>query len=338
MRREAPLDLSLTHFRTHMFLICLLLLVFPKSKARTVAKLSGLVTALNRKLNTMMRIVDRVVYESKPADFVRLKAIDLGNGHLEVSAHRPQVWHEWDYQPADLDAWIAEGGEPTKLEQQERALRLLQRAAQRAKGRVRQLCKVMGADTLLTLTYKQNVTDESLCKADLKEFVRRVRRVLPDFKAVVGFEQQKRGAWHVHLATLALPPALQNKAGIKVKSFDLVRSIWRGVTKERGGNIDVSRRKRNSKRSPARLAAYLSKYITKAFEDGAKWSNRWTKFGDFDTPRAVQLGEFPTLLDAMRAAYSLALDVQVTASSFVSKWGDSFFVAFESQPRRIEHA
>ena len=140
------------------------------------------------------------------------------------------------------------------------------------------------------------------------------------------------------MATLALPASLQNKNGVKVKSFDLIRSIWRGVAKDRGGNIDVSRRKRNSKRSPARLAAYLSKYITKAFEEGAKWSNRWTKFGDFDTPRAVQLGEFPTMLDAIRAAYALALDVQVTASSFVSKWGDAFFVAFESQPRSMRGA
>ena len=321
-----------------MFLIVVLLLVSPKVKARTVAKLSGLVTAFNRALNTMMRIVDRVIYGSKPAEFLRMKATDLGNGHLEVTAYRPHVWHEWDHQPADLDAWIAEIEVPTKQEQQENALRLLQRAAQRAKGRVRQLCKVMGADTLLTLTYKQNVTDETTCKGDLKEFVRRLRRVLPDFKAVVGFEQQKRGAWHVHMATLALPPALQNKNGVKVKSFDLIRSIWRGVAKDRGGNIDVSRRKRNSKRSPARLAAYLSKYITKAFEEGAKWSNRWTKFGDFDTPRAVQLGEFPTMLDAIRAAYALALDVQVTASSFVSKWGDSFFVAFESQPRSMRGA
>ena len=109
-----------------MFLIVVLLLVSPKVKARTVAKLSGLVTAFNRALNTMMRIVDRVIYESKPAEFLRMKATDLGNGHLEVTAYRPHVWHEWDHQPADLDAWIAETEVPTKQEQQENALRLLQ--------------------------------------------------------------------------------------------------------------------------------------------------------------------------------------------------------------------
>ena len=329
-----------------MFLIVVLLVARikrAKSNARTVAKLSGIVTAFIEWMNPVIRIVDGVIYQSKPGEVIRMKATDLGHGHLEVSAHRPDVWCEADWainppSPGYVQDVLDKLAAAREENAEDRALSLIKRAAQRAKGRVRQLCKVMGADTLLTLTYKQNVTDETLCKADLKEFVRRLRRVLPDFKAVVGFEQQKRGAWHVHMATLALPAALQNKNGVKVKSFDLIRSIWRGVAKERGGNIDVASRKRNSKRSPARLAAYLSKYITKAFEDGAKWSNRWTKFGDFDTPRSVQLGEFPTMLDAIRAAYSLALDVQVTASSFVSKWGDSFFVAFESQPRSLRGA
>ena len=43
------------------------------------------------------------------------------------------------------------------------------------------------------------------------------------------------------------------------------------VAKELGGNVDVARRKSTAKRSPARIASYISKYITKAFEEGAKF-------------------------------------------------------------------
>ena len=57
-------------------------------------------------------------------------------------------------------------------------------AARRAKKRVRRLCKAMGANTLLTLTYRANEKDMVRCKADLKEFNRRMLRLIPGFRFV----------------------------------------------------------------------------------------------------------------------------------------------------------
>jgi hypothetical protein len=62
--------------------------------------------------------------------------------------------------------------------------------------------------------------------------------------------------------------------GVLVRSYDLLRAIWRAVVGELGGNIDVARSKA-ARRSSARIAAYLSKYIGKgldAVEGGDSYS------------------------------------------------------------------
>lgn len=299
----------------------LLLLAAIKNPA-AVCRLLRVVTALIR--NAMKRIIDRTWFESKPADFVRVTATETVTGHLEVSVYRPHVWEESG--PCDVDQ-----REYSDAELEAKRQRCLESAAQRAKQRVRHACKSIGADTLMTLTYKANVDDLAKCKANLKEFARRVTRVWPEFRAVAGFERQKRGAWHVHLAVARVPASLQRR-GVKVKSFDVLRAIWRDVTKANGGNVDVQRRKRNSRKSPARIASYLSKYITKAFAEGEKWSNRWTSFGGVPGPIKHALGQWSSMSEAMAFAYSLVSDVQSIVTAFVGRFGDHFFLAAEPSP------
>ncbi|WP_369641694.1 hypothetical protein [Acidovorax sp. A79] len=260
----------------------------------------------------------------------KVKAHDLGNGHMEVSGVERVDWKELEWTSGQIQDHLDMLAEAEEEDTDKRA-RALAIAANRAKTRVRKLCKAMGADTLMTLTYKANQTDQDLCKRHLKEFVRRVRRVIPDFRAVCGFEEQKRGAWHVHMATVKLPSSLKASNGVLVKSFNVLRAIWRSVTKEHGGNVDVSARKRHSQRSAARIAAYLSKYITKAFEDGEKWSNRWTKFGDVTLPAPIDLGEFESIGDAMKNAALCYLSGRVD-TMHMSRWGDWFYFAFEGGP------
>lgn len=277
----------------------------------------------------MIRIIDNVAYESKRSDSYKLKAVDCGHGHLEFSACAMTEWHELEWSQSQINDHL----EMIAADAQERAEEIAQkhaeRAARSAKSRVRRLCKSMGADTLLTLTYRAEVTDLAECKADLKEWVRRVRRVLPDFRAVAAFERQKRGAWHVHLATVRLPASLRNRDGVKVKSFPLLLSIWRSVTKEKGGSFNSKSRKRNSQRSPARLASYLSKYITKAFESGDKWVNRWTRFGDCEMPQTIDLGITKNLTQAIVDFFALAGDSVEVVNAAVSRWRDWVFCAFE---------
>ena len=282
----------------------------------------------------MLRIVDGFVYEGKPSpDRFKVTLHDLGNGHREACVQRAVDWVESG--PLDPDSIAAqvmrgEREDPNEAEKREANRK---RSARRAKTMVRRLCKTLGCDSLLTLTYKQNVLDLAVMKADFKEFVRRVKRVCPAFVYAAGFERQKRGAWHSHIATHRLPRHLPASNGVKVKSFNILRAIWRSVTKNRGGNIDGQ----NAKpwHSPARLAAYLSKYMLKAFEDGDDWANRYsgTRLGDA-RPK-------PTVMEFQKAAMGELMDLvfaevcvgDCDTFTWFSRFGDMFYIATEPDVR-----
>lgn len=265
-------------------------------------------------------------------DSYRVKAYDLGNGHLEASASRSIKWVECDWAHGTILDHLDMMARYREENAEELAQRHADRAAKRASTNVRRICKAMGVDSLLTLTYRALVTDMAICKVHLKEFNRRLKRFLPGFQCVAGFERQKRGAWHVHLATSGIPSFFMEKNALgvpcKVKSYDFLRSIWRSVVRDLGGNVDLSRRRRGS--SSAKIAAYISKYITKAFVEGEKWSNRWAKYGKCEVPLPVDLGVFGTLLDALHAVYSVVLPGQVVGRAFLPRFQDFFFLSAEN--------
>jgi hypothetical protein len=281
----------------------------------------------------MLRIIGNDILEGKRTGAFRVRAVEVG-GHLELSATREVVWSElefpfdpsvcWD-RKADLIAAMAQEREDTAAQRREACSRI---AANRAKKRVRLLCKSIAADTLLTLTYRGLQTDLALCKVHLKEFSRRLMRVWPQFQAVAAFEQQQRGAWHVHIATTAIPKELTHASGVKVKSYNLIRSIWRSVTKQLEGNIDVARKKRNSKRSPAKIAAYLAKYMAKDFAEGEKWVNRYTTFGKPEMPKSIDLGLINCPNEMIQVCYQLCSSYNISNAHY-SHWGDWFFIHAE---------
>lgn len=276
-----------------------------------------------------------IAFESKGSDFYNVKGHELGNGHLEVTASRGLEWTELQWSPIALELYLES---VIRIREEDPELvrsRNAERAAKRAKTRVRHLCKAMGADTMLTLTYHANVTDLALCKANVKEFNRRMKTIIPGFRFVAAFEKQDRGAWHVHMATERLPVTLPASNGVKVKSFNVIRAIWRAVTKENAGNIDVANTKRNSQRSPARIAQYIAGYIIKAFKEGALHSNRWTKYGDFDVPPPVQLGKVSSLREVVVIAYGLLSDCHEIAMDRLDKWKDWFVIHAEAKKRPL---
>ncbi|MGQ2998073.1 rolling circle replication-associated protein [Variovorax sp.] len=271
----------------------------------------------------------------------KVKAHDLGMGHLEVSFRRGDVAKELDWDRSMIfdhlemmDRWRDECEE----ERRQRALKV---AANRAKTRVRQRCKAMGADTLLTLTYKANETDLQRCKADLKEFNRRMLRVLPEFCFIAAFEHQDRGALHIHMATRRIPREFERVSSTghryRVNSYNVIRALWRAVTKDRQGNIDVQRTKRNSTRSPARIATYIAGYIIKEFSEGEKWSNRWTQYGKCDVPAAVDLGTVDTALEALKTVTACLNERHAIVDLVFSKWGDWGWLSAESPLKRKSH-
>lgn len=277
-------------------------------------------------------------FEGKIGDGMRVRAHDLGNGHIEVTGSAPTVWEELQWSPMVLEMYLEAAiahREENADELREKALTI---AANRAKVKVRKLCKAMGADTMLTLTYRANETDLARSKRDLKEFVRRVRRLMPKFRAVAVYETQERGALHWHIATANVPVSFMqpNACGVpcKVKSFDVLRAIWRSVTKERQGNVDIARRKASSRRSPAQIASYIAKYIVKAFREGQAFSNRYSAFGDFDMSKPVDMGLHPSALAAWQVAYACLLDVQEVVIERVSRWKDWFALHAEMPKTR----
>jgi hypothetical protein len=285
--------------------------------------------------SAVLKIVDGIPFLGLPTDKYRVRAFDLGNGHIEASATRIINWQEANWSPEYLaDVLEAHARAKEEEDQAEREALNRKRAARRAKTRVRRLCKAAGLDTLLTLTYRGAQADLAVCKAHVKEFNRRMLRVLPGFCFVACFELQQRGTWHAHLATKAIPAALPG--GGEWRSFNVIRAIWRSVTGDLAGNIDVQRRKFNSRKSAAQVAAYIAKYIGKTFDDGAAGSsNRFSVYGirgDL-VPDAIELGIAPNLYGAITLTYGVLLEAQMVSTARLDRWKEWFFVAGEL-PRR----
>lgn len=283
----------------------------------------------------MLKIVDGIPFIGRSTDSFRVKAHDLGHGHVEVVASRVVAWEEADWSPQVMADHLEVVRKYREEHADEVEARNRERASRRARTRVRRLVKAMGADTLLTLTYRACEADLARAKADLKEFNRRMLRELPGFRFVACFELQKRGAWHMHLATAGLPAFFERRNATgqvyRVKSFDLFRKVWRSVTGERGGNVDLSRRKRNSQRGAAKIAAYIAKYIGKAFgESMDAGTNRWAKYGAVEVAQPVELGFARSCIGALQMCFDIVGDAQAIASARLDRFKDWFFLAGET--------
>jgi hypothetical protein len=284
----------------------------------------------------VLRIIDGQIFEGKPSsDRFFVTVHDLGNGQKEASIQRATDWeHVGPLDPDSIAAQVLRGErEDPEAEDKRRANAV--RAARRAKSRVRRLCKAFGLDSMLTLTYRENQEDLVLAKKHVKEFVRRLKRLLPGFRYVGCYEQQERGAWHAHIALRAIPARLE-VGGARLKSYDALRSIWRGVVGLDNGNIDISDgqkkgRKKAKRRSPARLAAYMSKYMLKGFEDGDLHSNRYSA-SEGGLPQGVRL-EFcrTSLAELLPQVFAKVATAGTELFTWLSRWGDVFYIAAEPE-------
>lgn len=161
-------------------------------------------------------------------------------------------------------------GRPPRLKRAKEDQERVESSRYRTRKTIRQRCMAMRADHMATLTYKENMQDRDRCYRDTVELIRRARAIgyLPDYVAVP--EQQKRGAWHVHIAY---------RGFIWVNTL---RRLWREIVGEYegkpNGNIDI--RYFKGPPSPWRIAAYISKYIGKAIEQSEPgqrtfWASDW---------------------------------------------------------------
>ncbi|VVE58787.1 bacteriophage-related protein [Pandoraea horticolens] len=138
-------------------------------------------------------------------------------------------------------------------------------AAKRAKQQVRLRCKAIGADRMITLTYRENMQDKERLKLHFDRLRRRLNRI-QNFQYVAVPERQKRGAWHLHIAVKGR------------QNYRVLRAIWISVVGADNGNVNV-RNPFRQRSQQHKLAAYLGKYLVKDFTEHKMnekryWSSR----------------------------------------------------------------
>jgi hypothetical protein len=220
---------------------------------------------------------------------IHLKHLDFGNGHQEVT-----IWRTHPDLQGTLDRAIDRDLAPLVKAVRGEGDReaSIEAATRRAKQRVRHLAKAMIVNSLWTLTYRENVTDRERVLKDLDRFRRRVSALFGQWRYIAVLEFQQRGAYHIHLATHALPARLVI-GGAKVKSWDVMRRIWRDIVGTAGGNFDESKRgKRWGGQKPVQgagnIARYLAGYVAKDLSLTGLNRKRFSHSEGVDVPQAYR--------------------------------------------------
>jgi len=139
--------------------------------------------------------------------------------------------------------------------------KIREKNAMRAKRRVRWLCREIGADTLVTFTTREIENDRADLMRRFARFVRRYREALGGvtwlYVAVAEPHPSNPGHWHIHVAT---------RGGVRITT---ARDIWWDLCGGRGmGNIHAKRfNAPEGETGSVALARYVSKYVTKGFEE-----------------------------------------------------------------------
>lgn len=148
----------------------------------------------------------------------------------------------------------------------------LRRSVSRARKSMRHKVLMMGADRMLTLTYRANQCDLSLAYSHLSAFVRLCRRKWGRFDFVAVPEFQARGAVHFHIALNRYYPVRP------------LRRFWLSVVGSLGGNIDMTSPRTGGQWSRQRLCNYLGKYMSKSLDVQDVGRKRYTSSRGIPSP------------------------------------------------------
>lgn len=202
----------------------------------------------------------------------------FASGGVEVSTHCVNHMQRM----AQSRRWSAH--DPVKFRHEELSQMDLDRKAEEnrsrsireSKKRIRWLIKQLGADHMVTFSYRENMTDLAQLKSDWKALARLMHAKFPGWRYVAVHEYQERGALHLHVA-------VQGRQDIKY-----LRRCWYMVLgaspnaegDETPGAINVrgpARRwgNRSMEWKTDRLSGYLTKYLHKAFDMGQASAKRY---------------------------------------------------------------
>lgn len=176
---------------------------------------------------------------------------------------------------------------------EELSVESIMKASARAKRRVRHLCRNMMATHLLTLTRRESEESEFWTPeqwADAWDRLRRLLvRVIGQFPYVAILERHKKGNYHLHVAWVG-----------KI-NVQLVRKMWLSIVGAGAGNIDAKHiRVAPGHDRSSRIARYISKYVSKSFEDNPRFNKKryWASKQSLEEARRYVLRAL-TLEDAM---------------------------------------
>lgn len=118
----------------------------------------------------------------------------------------------------------------------------------------------------VTLTYAENMTDNSKISRHMESFFRRMRGLYGPFEYIYVKERQGRGAWHMHCVLLFDGPAPYMP---NTEADHPVRDAWgRGFVNVRGFDGDVNN-----------LGNYLCAYLT----DDAESSKKGARLANYES-------------------------------------------------------
>jgi hypothetical protein len=273
---------------------------------------------------------DQTLFRSQAPQYL-FQARDFKNGHREavIVTKRPDPQGTLDRAIQRDLKHLAPRGEGDRE-------RNIEYAVRRAKKDVRHKCKAMMVNALWTLTYKNNLQDRDLVLKHFDAFRRRVAALFGEWRYIATLEKQERGAYHVHLATHALPLRIV-QGGVKVKSWDVMRAIWRSCAGEHGGNFDEAKRTsrwsrhRKPIKGAAAIASYIAGYVAKDMHDSELNKKRYSASKGIDIPQAYKalFHSETTMRELIELAYA-AVGHNITRAWFDATRGIFFLESDDS--------
>jgi hypothetical protein len=215
----------------------------------------------------------------------RLVLHDFNDGRqFEGLIHKYETWSELSEIPEPIFRGVRGEGDIEKNRE---------RAARRAKKKIRFACKSAKFDRMLTLTTSEAIFDRAEFQKMVEKFIRLTRKARgDDMSYVLTVEKHdsvktsdaKRGSLHAHVAVRGR------------QCYKLLQTIWNFRVCGGRGYVRVNNGTR--KMNPSSIASYISKYISKSISEvAANKKSYWISHNIAAPGRTVRL--FKTFSEAL---------------------------------------